>query len=236
MSHDSNQLVARAGAIIMTLSLATAGANAQMLLSNRAPLPVDATGQPDPLAHLRAVSLLLVEAPKPRSYSIHDKLTIIISETSRQSSSQTLDTKKDANFKAALNKFPDLMKLLEAQLEDVTGAAPLASADVTHNTKWKGEGKYDRADKFTDRITATVIDVKPNGVLVLEARRIIQKDDEKTIVTLTGECRRDDVTEQNTVLSSQLAEMTLITRNEGRVREAAKKGYIPRLLEALFNF
>jgi len=94
----------------------------------------------------------------------------------------------------------------------------------------------DRSDRFSDRITATVIDVKPNGVLVLEAKRTVKKDDEEQNLVLSGECRREDVTQNNTVLSTQLAELTLVSKNTGQVKDSATKGWIPRILEAIFNF
>lgn len=208
---------------------------AQVMLANPTPTPMDATGQPDTLATLRSASLLLVEPPKPKDFKVHDKVSIVISETSKQSSAQTIDTKKDETFQAALNRFPDLAKLLEAQFASTRGS-PITGVDLSHSNKYKGEGKYDRSDRFSDKITATIIDVKPNGTLVLEAKRVIQKDDEKQTLVLSGECRREDVTTDNTVLSSQLAELTLITRHEGRVKEAAEKGLIPRIFEAIFNF
>lgn len=210
-------------------------ARGQMMLRFADEVPVDSLGEPDPNQELRSVSLLMVELPKPKTFAVHDKVTIIINETTKQSSSQTIDTKKDASFKASLKEFPDIAKLLEAELAS-GGGGPIAGVDVSSNNKFKGEGKYDRSDRFSDRITATVIDVKPNGVLVLEAKRVIQKDEERQVVTLAGECRRLDVTSDNTVLSSQLADLTLVSRNEGQVKDAATKGLIPRLFEWLFNF
>jgi flagellar L-ring protein precursor FlgH len=73
-------------------------------------------------------------------------------------------------------------------------------------------------------------------VLVIEARRTIQRDKETTTVVLAGECRREDVTAQNTVLSSQLADLTLRSINEGDTKDTASKGWITQLFEAVFNF
>jgi flagellar L-ring protein precursor FlgH len=81
-----------------------------------------------------------------------------------------------------------------------------------------------------------VIDVKPNGILVLEARKTIQKNEEHQSIVLSGQCRTEDVTNANSVLSSQLAELTLISKQEGQVKDAATKGWIPRIIEALFAF
>lgn len=216
--------------------LAATPAHGQSLLRKEPPPPVlDEDGNADESAPLRGVSLLLVEEPKPRTYEVHDKITIIISETSRQSSQQVLDTKKDATVKASLKDFPDLGKLFEGELAE-SESSPITSVDVTSGQKFKGDGKYERSDRYTDRITATVIDVKPNGVLVIEARRTIQRDKETTTVVLSGECRREDVTTQNTVLSSQLADLTLRSINEGDTKDTASKGWITQLFEAVFNF
>lgn len=217
------------------ISLCSNAAFGQILLQDAEHSKVDAAGQPDPAAGLRGYSLFLVELPKQKEIQVHDKLTIIISETSKQSASQTLDTKQDAGVQAALKQFPDLAKFLQLNLTN--GASnPIVQLDASGSGKFKGEGKYDRGDTFTDRITATIIDIKPNGVLVLEAKRTIQKDEEVQTLVLSGECRREDVTKQNTVLSNQLANMTLATKNDGRVKETANKGIIPRLFEAIFNW
>jgi len=223
-------------ALILTILAASPVVTAQSLMSSPPPVaPLDRTGEPDTQAALRGVSLLLVEVPKPRTYEVHDQITIIISETSKQSSTSKLDTKKDASIRASLDQFPDLAKLLEAELTN-GDSSPIAEVDVSSGQKFKGDGKYERADRFTDRITATVIDVKPNGVLVMEARRVIGKDKEVQTLVLSGSCRREDVTSNNTVLSSQLADLTVVATAEGDVKDTASKGFITRFFEAVFNF
>ena len=71
-------------------------------------------------------------------------------------------------------------------------------------------------------------------MLVLEARSSIQTDEEIQVFVLSGNCRSDDITEQNTIQSSQLHNLNIVSKNEGEVRKSSKKGLIPRALEALF--
>jgi len=222
------------GGVVVMACCGACGAQS-LLRRDAEPVPVGVSGEPDGQAPLREVSLLLVETPRPRTYEIHDQITIIISEVSRQTSEQTLDTKKDTSLKAGLNKFPNLAKLLEAELTNGE-SSPIATVDVSSGEKFKGDGKYERSDRFTDKITAKVIDVKPNGVLVVEARRTIGKDTEVQTIVLSGECRREDVTDNNTILSSQLADLTVLSTNEGDVKDTATKGVLTRLVEAIFNF
>ncbi len=209
---------------------------AQSLMSTPPAPPPDSTAlRHEAAPDVKATSLLLVEEPKPKEFQVNDKVTIIVSESSNQTSQQVLDAKKDTTLKGSLNKFPDLGKFIQGELTN-GDSSPVASVDLSSGEKFKGDGKYQRTDRFTDRITATVIDVKPNGVLVLEARRTIIKDKESQTFVLTGECRSEDVTTQNTVLSNQLAEMVMSVQNEGDVKDTATKGWITRLFEAVFNF
>lgn len=220
-------------ACVLTSSVCVA--QGQTLLSQAPPpQPVAARDEEPMNPDLAALSLTVVESPKPKTFEVHDLITIVIAESSKSSSSQKLDTKKDTNFKATLAQFPALMKFLEAELTN--GQTTSVGVDLSSGQKVKGDGKYERDDRFADRITAEVIDVKPNGRLTLEARRMIQKDEELQTLVLQGECRREDVTNANTVLSTQLAGLTLRAQNEGHVKDAADKGWITRVFEAVFNF
>jgi len=205
------------------------------LLRQPVPLATNNLGEIDAIAPLREVSLFLVEAPKPKTIEVNDKVTIIISETSSQASKQKLDAKKDMGFKASLRDFPDLAALLDGRLEN-SASGTITAVDASTGQSFKGDGSYERSDRFTDRITATVLDVKPNGVLVVEARRTITKDKETQMLVLSGEVRREDVTENNTVLSSQLAELAVVVQNEGDVKDSATKGWITQFFETVFNF
>ncbi|MBU6413827.1 MAG: flagellar basal body L-ring protein FlgH [Planctomycetes bacterium] len=207
----------------------------QSLYLRKPKVAVNERGEVDPGAMLKEVSMTYIDPPKPKTFKIHDQVTIIVDETSRESSKQTLDTKKDYDNSAGLSKFPSLEALLDLQLQG-GGNDNSAELGIDSKQKFKGEGTYDRSDRFSARITAKVIDVKPNGILVLEARKTIQKNEEHQSIVMSGQCRTEDVSNANTVLSSQLAELTLISQQEGQVKDAATKGWIPRIIEALFAF
>lgn len=190
---------------------------------------------PDVQAPLRGVSVTLVEAPKPRDYRVHDIVSIIISERSTASSKAQLDTKKDSKIDASIDKLPDLVELLQLRLDD-SDRTSLTSVGAEAKGNWKGDGKYERSERLVDRISATILDIKPNGTIVLEARRMIKKDKETQTVVLSGICRREDITTANTVLSSQLAELVVKIESEGEVKKASEKGWLTNLFETVFNF
>ena len=107
---------------------------------------------------------------------------------------------------------------------------------MTGKREFKGEGTVDRSDRILTRLTAEVLDVKPNGTMVLQARGRTKHDEEEQEFVLSGICRADDITADNTVLSSQLFDLSLEKRTRGDVRSATKRGWGGKLLDAISPF
>ncbi len=194
----------------------------------------------NPVAELNGMSLFQIQPEEPRTILLHDLVTIIVNQSSKIERDQKLETKKKLASEAELSALPDLWKLLEARLEagNRTNGSPsgLPELGLSANNNFKGEGDYEREDRFTARVTATVIDVKPNGQLVLEARSTIVTDKEEQTIVLSGVCRQEDVSSGNTVQSTALADLRLLTEHRGEVKDGANKGVITKIFETLFNF
>ena len=162
-------------------------------------------------------------------------MTIIVREESQFSSEGSTEFKKEAEFAAQIDEFIKLrLKNLELEGGGIGPTAPSIRAGGSR--EFKGEGTVDRSDKFTARIQAEVIDVKPNGTLVVQARKRIKTDDEEQLFTLTGTCRVEDLNADNTLLSTQLFDLELEKKHSGTVRNATRRGWIPKLLDAINPF
>ena len=188
-----------------------------------------------PAILLEEASIYFITAPETRTIKEHDIITIIIDENSAQTSSSKLETEKDSNTKAKLRAILSLEQLLATRLEE-SGITDTDFIDFTASRDFTGNGDYERKDRFSARIAATVLEVKPNGTIVLQAIKRIAKDNEKSVLTLSGLAREEDVTSQNTILSSQLAGLNIILENEGDLQKAAEKGIITRVLDTVFAF
>lgn len=185
---------------------------------------------------LAAVSLFAINPPKPKVLQKNDKIEIIINETALQSHEQKLDSKKQYNLSAELSQFPSIAELIKnITLRDgIGGDTP--NVGVKSNSDFKGDGKYERKDRFTARLSALVTEVKPNGLLLVEAKEVMQSDEEIKTMVVSGLVDPKDITTSGTVLSTQLAGLTIRTLHEGQVKDASEKGLIPRIFETIFNF
>lgn len=185
---------------------------------------------------LEDVSMFAVTPPPPKQWAKHDLVEIIVNRSSVEKFEQSLDTTKKYDLIAELSDFPSIRHLLEMQLQDGDSTDLPVGVAVGANNKFTGDGEFERKDQITTRLSAIVIDVKPNGTLVLEATDSQQSDEEIKTMVLSGICRSEDITKNNTIQSSQLANFVLRIEHEGQVKKAGEKGFIPRILEAIFNF
>ncbi|TWT41870.1 Flagellar L-ring protein precursor [Phycisphaerae bacterium RAS1] len=180
---------------------------------------------------LLAFSPIAVEPPKPQVIQVNDLITIIIRETKLAISDSNLRQNKQWQVGSELGKWFRLNPEDHLIPQDFPNGAP--GVEFKLQDQYQGRGRVDRRDELTTRITAKVIDVKPNGNLVLEAKKTIKQDEDEQVYTLTGVCRTDDLTPQNTVLSTQVAELIVDVQHAGAARDAARRGWLKRLTDFL---
>lgn len=183
---------------------------------------------------LESVSMFVVIPPPPRTFEKHDKVQVIINESTLQRFEQSLETEKDVQLRAQLRGLPSVSELLQARLRP--GEAELINSTGRISQDYEGDGAYERRNRFTARITAEVLEVKPNGHLVLEARTVIASDREEYVLVVAGVCDPEDITRNRTIQSAQLANLIIRVQHEGDVRKASDKGVLTRVLDAIFNF
>jgi len=158
-----------------------------------------------------------------KAFKIGDVLTIIVQESA--SASQSAGTKASKASTTGVSWGSQRSKLSAIQDLSITG-----KEDIT------GGGKSTRAGALTGRITVRVIDVLPNGNLVVNGNRVITVNDEKQVMEITGIVRPEDVTADNSVISSLIADAQIKYNGKGAVAEKAKLGLVSRLLSMLWVF
>jgi len=183
------------------------------------------------------VSLFAVGLPQPRQFAVHDLITIIVRESIENDSEAELETEKDLSLDGEISAFPRLSieDLIDFQLQASQNENP-PKVGISFDREFESEGEHNRRDTMIARITAEIIDIKPNGTLVLEARKMMKTDKEQTELILSGVCRAEDVTADNTVLSTQMHNLRITKEHEGELRNATKKGLLTKVLEVLFAF
>ncbi len=161
---------------------------------------------------------------------IGDVLTVVISET----------TKIDSKVKRMLEKTTQRSVSWDGKLgiNHILPSVPGISIDTGDGSSQKLDGQADYKDERTveDKITVVVEDIQPNGNLVVLGT--IQRDiaGDKQTVQLGGVVRPSDITFDNTVQSSQVADFYMVMKNKGVSDTYNKVGWLGQILDFLWPF
>jgi flagellar L-ring protein FlgH len=151
-----------------------------------------------------------------RSRNVNDLVTIQVVENISAVSGGNLASSRASTLSANITQL--------AGIKSPTGAlANLLGA--SSGSTLTGTGSTTRTATITTMLAARVTHVLPNGYLVLEGTKEIQVNSEKQVVTVRGVARPADLA-NNTVLSSNLAQLEVQVNGKGVVGDAIRRPFI----------
>ncbi len=169
---------------------------------------------------------------------IGDTITIVLQERTQASKDAATETKKDGNVSI------DNPTLLGSELKFDTPLLPHASdrssnlgTSLGSTQDFKGEGSSSQGNSLTGNITVTVIDVLPNGNLMVRGEKWLTLNQGDEYIQISGIVRPVDVRADNTVLSGLVADARITYSGEGAVADSNKMGWLGRFfISALWPF
>lgn len=184
-----------------------------------------------------AQSLWKEDSAKPltadrRARAVGDILTILVEENSSSSKDNSTSTSKKSGLDASIASFlygPAASNLLKH-------GGQLPAMKIDSSSSFDGGGKVANTEKITGRIAVHVVDVLPNGNLVLEGTRHTKFANESLDAVLRGTVRGDDVTAANTVFSYNVADANIRYISKGTVTDSQKKGWFNRAWDKISPF
>ncbi|MCA8987824.1 MAG: flagellar basal body L-ring protein FlgH [Planctomycetaceae bacterium] len=194
--------------------------------SSSRPLP-----PPLPPPSVRDFSLIYVDEPQAREFMVNDIVTVIVSERSEVTLNSRFNRQRTNNLTAELNEF---VKLSGLTLRNSASTAP--TIEGSQKERLQTSGQVTDAEGITYRIAATVVDIRPNGNLVLEARKRIDANDDLWEYTLHGEVRYEDILNNNTVLSENIANLNIEKRQKGRVYSSVSRRWGSKVFDWIWPF
>lgn len=160
-----------------------------------------------------------------RALMVGDLLSVIVHENNSATKNQTKKTQKESSVDASINQFlfkPENMKFM-------TKGGAFPGMNASSKTDFNGGGQVQNSDSITSRFSVRVVDTLPNGNLIVEGRRSTSFSGENQTIVLRGTVRRADVATDNSVLSHQLADLTLRFDGSGSVNDSQKRGWFGKV-------
>ena len=157
---------------------------------------------------------------------IGDTLTIKITEESKVDNKAKRDLKKETQKSAEFNG--------ELGIDDVLESIPGFTMDATSTNELKGKADYKDERTFEDRVSVVVIDVLPNGNLVVAGTRDRHIAGDVQTIEVSGIVRTSDIAFDNTIRSEQVANFRIVTRNAGVSAPYTRPGWLGRIFDVLW--
>lgn len=178
-----------------------------------------------PAPYARADSLWADNTPTSnlfndhRAHAVGDVITIIINETSSAKRAGSASNKKNASTN------------LEAGTSLITFINALSGSS---SDKFSADGSLSNTNNVTGRITVKVVEVQPNGQLMIKGTQTIKQNTDEQTITITGVVRPEDVTANNTVASSNVADAMLKIEGKGPLAGKQRQGIFTQIFNFLF--
>lgn len=202
------------------------------------PDPAGYTGPGDEPRSPASVSFIAVAPVQPKRYHKNDIVTVVISEISDSQINGSSASKKTQAYDLALQQFVQLALSNSGvpTVGTVNSPSSLPEIKFNYNNDRQSTAAQQRTDSFTARVSANVVDIKPNGTLVIEAVKQIVIDKEIQVFKLSGICRVEDIQGDNTILSTQLASLSVSKQTTGEVKDGTKRGWLNGWLDKFNPF
>ena len=182
---------------------------------------------------MRDVSLIWQSVEEPQPIRLHDLITVVVDEKAQVISEGGMDRRRQANLQLGLKDWI-LLDGLTLRPDPLSEGDPSITGDL--NQKYKTEADLETRDAMKFRIACRVVDIRPNGTLVIEGRRTIQNNEEVWEQSLTGVVRPEDILPNNSVLSENVADLRIHKREIGHVRDGYRRGWMQHWLDQINPF
>ena len=163
-----------------------------------------------------------------KAVRLHDVVSIVVTESLAASTDGQVKNSRASNANSGLTSLFGALKASNA-LQNLVGMN--AASGLT------AQGQSTTNSSLSTTFGAEVVDVLPNGLLVVQATRQLTFSQQTQLIKLRGLVRPEDVSSQNQVLSTAMTDLELEVTGKGIVNDSTyRQNPIVRFLERLLIF
>lgn len=164
---------------------------------------------------------------------VGDIVTVRIVESSSASNKATTSTARDSSVSGQIesffgyeNKFPDSRDSFN----------PFGQVKAGLTNDFEGDGETTRSGDLTGYVSARVTGITASGNLMIAGFREVTVNNEQQIISLTGVVRPKDITPENVVLSTYVADARIVYSGAGIINDKQRPGWLARTLDQVWPF
>ena len=164
---------------------------------------------------------------------VGDLITVTISERTSTSVMAGTQTTRDSQVSAGVGSIFGLEQKLFSLYPELGGKIEM---DANSGSDFRGDGTTTREGALAGTLTCKVVEVRPNGNLVVLGWKEVRSNKETQYLSLSGMVRPQDIKSNNTIPSDLIAEARIEYTGSGVVADKQSPGYGVRALDHVWPF
>ncbi|MEZ6064751.1 MAG: flagellar basal body L-ring protein FlgH [Planctomycetaceae bacterium] len=162
---------------------------------------------------------------------VGDLLTVVIAQNTDVQNREDRELNKESSLSEGFSFAGESSGGFAQQ----SAAAKLALSNDAER-EFRGGASFTSERAFTDRVTVTVIDVLPNGNLVVSGSRRVAVAGDETILTVAGTVRGIDIAADNSISSRFISDFQLNYESTGPEQKFTRQGWLGRGMNRVWPF
>ena len=169
-----------------------------------------------------------------RAANIGDILTVKVRVNDKATFDNETSSQRKSGRSAGISNIGGFETSLAKVMPGAFDASKLVGIDSS--TDRNGSGSVNRSETLETRVAATVVQVLPNGHLVIEGRQEVRVNYERRDLIVAGIVRPEDVEADNTIDSTKIAEARISYGGTGELTSVVRPRIGDRVLDAIVPF
>jgi flagellar L-ring protein FlgH len=163
-----------------------------------------------------------------RAMRPHDLVSVVVSESLAASTDGTVKNSRASNASSTVSALFGTLH---------PGNALQNLVNQTSSSGLNARGTSATNSSLSTTFGGQVIEVLPNGMLVIEAARQVEFSQQTQTIVLRGLVRPEDISQQNQVLSTAISSLELEVRGKGIINDYThRQNILVRLLQRVLIF
>lgn len=169
-----------------------------------------------------------------RAQSLGDIMTVVIEISDEASISNSSNRARSGSDDLSLPNFLGIPQILNKRLPD--GADLGTAVGVSSSSSASGNGSISRNEEITLRVAATVVEILPNGHMVVKGNQEVRVNYELRDLQVAGIVRPEDISRQNEITYDKIAGARIAYGGRGMISDMQQPRYGQQLADTILPY
>ena len=168
-----------------------------------------------------------------KAFRVGDIITITLNERTQASKNANSNIQKDSSGTMGVPNLFGMAVAPENPLRSLS-ALGMTNNNLSLDSSWNsqrdatGSGQAGQSNSLSGSVTVTVAEVLPNGILAVRGEKWMTLNTGDELMRISGLVRADDISTDNTVSSTRVADARITYSGTGAFADASQPGWMSR--------